>query len=127
MLTLILYNLCEHFQSGVLHVENSARVHRDDFRPRFSDQRLNLVCNLCCIREENRTLRPQQQKARETLVIGMFRRLGAEYVGSGLAPQNIDWRIGYLVCQCDQRNYDGDNDSLEGADEHDACKRHDRP
>src|SRR5579864_2302555 len=81
----------------------------------------------CRISKKNWTLRPQQQKAGETLVIGVFRRLGAEYVGSGLAPQNIDWRIGYLVCQCDERNYDGDNDSLQGADEHDACERHDRP
>jgi hypothetical protein len=60
MLALPLCDLCEHFQRGVLHVEDSAGVHRDDLRLRFPDQRLNLVCDLCRISKENWTFRPQQ-------------------------------------------------------------------
>src|SRR5271165_6029619 len=112
ILTLPLRKLCEYFERGVLHVEDSASVHRDDFRLRFLDQRLNLVCELCRIGKENWTFRPQQQKARKTLILGMFRRLRPEYVSSGLAPQDIYWRIGYVVRQCDQGNDYGYDDSL---------------
>ena len=60
MLALPLRDLCEDFHRGVLHVEDSASVDGDDLRLRFPDQRLNLVCDLCRIRKENWTFRPEQ-------------------------------------------------------------------
>ena len=86
------------------------------------DQRSYLLSDALGIGEEDPPLQPQDQQARESFILGMFLRAGPEDVGARLASQHVDRRIGRLVRKGHQRSHDGNEDPLQGPQQHHAGK-----
>ena len=67
------------------------------------------------------------QQAGKGLVLGMLVAARPEHVGARLAPEHVHRRVGHLVGEGDQRHDDRDEDALQGAEQHDARQRDQRP
>ena len=111
----------QHLESGVLEIGHAAEIERHDLRLRLVGKRLHLLPDPLGIGEEDPPLE-SAASSRPGKVSSSGCSFGArpKDIRARLAPQHADRRIGRLVRQGHQRHHDGDEDPLQGPQQHDA-------
>ena len=115
----------QHLQRRILDIRHPTQIEYHNARLMFRHQCLDPVGDRLSIDEEQAPLGAQNQQSLKGLVIRMLFRDRAQHIGTALAPDNMDIRIGCLAGQTDQGKDDGNDDTLQCAeDDHSEKSRH---
>ena len=89
------------------------QIEHHDLRLGLRDQRADLLRDALGIEEEQPALQPQQQQARERLVVRVLGRARPEHVRAALAAEHVDRRIRRLLSERDERDDDRHENALQ--------------
>ena len=122
-----LFGLDEDLEGRVLEVDERPTVDHEDAGLRLLRERCEVVAGVLHVQEEETADDPDEEDAREGLVLGVLGRDMAEVRGSGLAPDLVDRGPHGLRREGDEGNDDRDEYPVERPEDDNPGGRSDRP